>query len=581
VGLDRTALRHRIALPFLIGALLVPTSVAPAAAGSSLAPATTVAVPSQADAVRIGDVTGDGAADIVFTTEISSDTANDLRLFVLPQTGSGFGAPVRYPAARFPARPESLDIGDVTGDGRADVVVGLDRTSIELFRGQADGTLGTPLSIPTTNSTRVAVGHLDSSPGLDVAGIGWGSNTVTVFSGGPSGLTSVATYPARHGGYDDLEIGDVTGDGLPDIVVMSGQLYANPNISVLAQLAGGGFGAAAEYRIGTNILTNGIGLGDVTGDGRSDVVASYGGNRPNSHIAVFAQNAFGTLDAHVSYASYDIPEPVAVADLDFDGRNEVVTVHGGWNAVGVYGGQPGGTLAAETLYGVPYASHYNPQGLAIGDVNGDGSPDVVEADYNHGLIVLLNTLAGPDPVPPGAPVLSTATGQAAAVALGWLPPGSNGGSPITSYTATATPGGATCTTATLGCTVTGLTNGVSYSFTVRATNAAGAGPASNALSATPRTVPMAPRSVSAKASGTGITVSWAAPASNGGGAITAYRVYRGTSATSGLVIATLSPAALKFLDTTAPKKVQSYYWITAVNVAGESPRSTVVSATRR
>src|SRR5262249_51154135 len=44
---------------------------------------------------------------------------------------------------------------------------------------------------------------------------------------------------------------------------------------------------------------------------------------------------------------------------------------------------------------IPYASSYNPHGLAVGDINSDGMPDAVLADYNHGLIVLTNALPAP------------------------------------------------------------------------------------------------------------------------------------------------------------------------------------------
>jgi hypothetical protein len=573
---------RRLAALLVGSAMVLPLAVSPALAASALAGYEIFAVPSQAEAVAIGDVTADGLADIVFTTAYDNDPANDFDLFVLPQLPGGFGPFAHYQTAgTYPERPDSLDLGDVTGDGRADVVVGLDRKGIEVFPGLADGTLGASSFIATADSTRVAVGTLDDNPGLDVAGIGWGSNTVTVFSGGSSGLVRTATYPAKHGGYDDMEIADVSGDGLDDIVVMSGQGLL-PSLSVLTQLAGGGFGAAAEYSVGSGsfTLTHGIGVGDVTGDGRADVVASYGGNRPTSKIAVFAQTAGGVLAAPVAYASYDIPEPVEVADLDFDGRNEVVTVHGGWQQLGVYGGRSDGTLGAETLYPVSYASHYNPQGLAIGDLTGDGAPDVIEADYNYGLIVLRNTLTEPPPTIPGAPVLNSATAGDRSIALSWSAPASTGGSPITSYTATASPGGASCTAAVTSCTIGGLTNGVAYAVTVHATNGVGAGPESNALSATPRTVPSAPRSVTAKGAGTGIAVKWLAPASTGGAAITSYRVYRGSSSTSGTVIATVTGSATSFVDTSAAKKVTFYYWVTAVNTAGESPRSNVVSAKR-
>jgi FG-GAP-like repeat/Fibronectin type III domain len=563
-------------------ALLVPVMAGPATAAASLLPYQVVAVPSQIDAVAIGDVNGDGRADIVFTTAYANDAANDFHLFVLPQRADGtLGAVVRYATAgSYTARPGSLDLGDVTGDGRTDVVVGLDRFGIQVFPGLADGSLASPSFLATNDSTRVAIGNFDGNGNADVAGIGWGSNTVTVFAGTTSGLDPVATLAARHGGYDDLEVGDVTGDGRDDLVVMSGQLYANPNLSVLAQLAGGGFGPAAEYQIGPNILTQGIGLGDVTGDGRTDVVASYGGNRPSSFVAVFAQTAGGGLAAPVSYASYDIPEPVEVADLDGDARPEVVTVHGGWQRVGVYGGLSNGTLAPEDLSPVPYASHYNVQGLAIGDVNGDGRPDIVEADYNYGLVLLLNA-APPPPRVPGAPTLTAATAGDRSMTLAWTAPASNGGASISSYTATASPGGATCTSAGLSCTIGGLTNGTTYSFTAHATNSVGSGPESNARSATPAAVPSAPRNATAKASGSGITVTWAAPTSNGGSAITAYRVYRGTSSTAGSVVATLTPSATSFVDTAAPRKAKSYYWIAAVNVVGEGAGSNVVSATGR
>ena len=153
-------------------------------------------------------------------------------------------------------------------------------------------------------------------------------------------LSAPVVYAAGHGGYDDLEVGDVVRDGLDDIVVMSGQAYDIPNVSVLAQLAGGGFGPAAEYRVAGQVNTQGIGVGDVTGDGRSDVIASYGGNTPNARLAVFAQTGDGLLATPVAYDSYDIPTPVEVADLDRDGRADVVTLHSGWLRAGVYRGQP-------------------------------------------------------------------------------------------------------------------------------------------------------------------------------------------------------------------------------------------------
>ena len=57
----------------------------------------------------------------------------------------------------------------------------------------------------------------------------------------------------------------------------------------------------------------------------------------------------------------------------------------------VCGWAPDGGLLAEELYPLPDASHYEPHGLAVGDLDGNGSPDVALADYNFGLVVLRNT----------------------------------------------------------------------------------------------------------------------------------------------------------------------------------------------
>ena len=383
--------------------LVVPIlAAAPAALASpsQFGAARVTSVGSSPEAVALGDVTGDGRTDVVLTTGYDN-TAADFRLFVFAGQADGtLAAPVSYATnGTYPARPASVDVGDVNGDGRVDVVVGLSGLGIQLFPQAADGTLGAPTFLASTDSHKIAIGVFDKSGRAQVAGIGWGTDTVTIFADTGAGIAVARTYAARHGGYDDLETGDVTGDGLDDIVVMSGQGLV-PNVSVLAQQANGTFGAAAEYSVGGNRLTSGIGVGDVTADGRRDVVASYGGNSPDGRVAVFAQSAGGSLGAPASSASYDIPGAVEVADVDRDGLGDVVVVHEGWGRVGVYPGLAGGGLGAEQLYPVPFANDQNPQNLAVGDITGDGWPDIVVADDLNGLLVLPNTgTVAPPPTP--------------------------------------------------------------------------------------------------------------------------------------------------------------------------------------
>lgn len=81
---------------------------------------------------------------------------------------------------------------------------------------------------------------------------------------------------------------------------------------------------------------------------------------------------------------------------------------------------------------------------------------------------------------PGAPTIGTATAGNAQATVTFTAPGSDGGSPITNYRVTSSPGGITATGAASPITITGLTNGVAYTFTVAATNAIGFGPESAA-----------------------------------------------------------------------------------------------------
>jgi uncharacterized repeat protein (TIGR03803 family) len=176
---------------------------------------------------------------------------------------------------------------------------------------------------------------------------------------------------------------------------------------------------------------------------------------------------------------------------------------------------------------------------------------------------------------PGAPTNVTATaGNGQATVHFKLP--ANSGGPITSCTATSHPGSATASHPGSPITVTGLTNGAAYTFTVTATNAIGTGPASKpSNSVTPATVPGAPSIVNATGANKEVTVTFTAPASNGGEPITSYTV---TSSPGGKkTTEKVNPASEKVtpITVTGLTNGKAYtFTVTATNKIGTGPAST-------
>jgi hypothetical protein len=172
---------------------------------------------------------------------------------------------------------------------------------------------------------------------------------------------------------------------------------------------------------------------------------------------------------------------------------------------------------------------------------------------------------------PGAPTIGVATAGNAQATVIFAAPASDGGSPITGYTATSSPGGLTGTGTANPIIVLGLTNGTAYTFTVTATNANGTGPASSASnSVTPSaslTTPGAPTGVSATTGYEKATVTFTAPVNNGGSSITGYTV---TSSPGGFTgNGTSSPITVTGL----PALIAYTFTVTATNAIGTGPAS--------
>ena len=178
---------------------------------------------------------------------------------------------------------------------------------------------------------------------------------------------------------------------------------------------------------------------------------------------------------------------------------------------------------------------------------------------------------------PGAPTSVTSTDVGTnrafnngAATVSWSAPSSNGGSAITSYTVTSSPGGLTCSSSigspiTPNCTVTGLTSGTAYTYTVTATNAAGTSSASSASSSvTATTVPQAPTIGSVTSSSGSATIAFTANATGGKSA-----TYTATSTPGSFTGTGTSPITVSGLTNGT-----SYtFTVTATNANGTSSAS--------
>ncbi len=176
---------------------------------------------------------------------------------------------------------------------------------------------------------------------------------------------------------------------------------------------------------------------------------------------------------------------------------------------------------------------------------------------------------------PGAPTAVSAVAGVGQVTLTWTAPANTGGLTLGNYKITASGVSTTATNSETTKVITGLSAGAEYTFSIKANNSLGDSAAATFASATVPNTPGAPTAVTAVASGTKITSSWVAPSSNGGSAITGYKVYLINSANADVATLTTTSTTVEFTDVAS-----GTYTVKAVatNVVGDSSRSTASSS---
>jgi hypothetical protein len=354
-------------------------------------------VPGSTEAVAVGDLNGDGLADLAATVSVVG-SVEDYRLLVLAQGPDGqLTTPPQTLALRgnLGCIPRTLALGDLNGDGRLDAAVGLGACGLEVFLQNAQGGLEPGLPVAGTDAHQIRVADMDGDGRADIVGIGFASGSATVWRQRPGGGFDATAHAVAHGGFGDLSIGDVNSDGLPDIVVASGQGTAHA-LAVLRQLAGGSFGAVSYHALPDGLHARAVAVGDLDGDGRHDVAFSH---NAEPAVSLLRQNALGQLVAWTSLTLGHAGVGLEVADIDGDGRQDLVAASDVGFEVMRQG--PAGVLLAAEFYDAVLSLGRNPQALAVGDINGDGAADLV----GGGLAAVLgrNTARGPAAARPARP----------------------------------------------------------------------------------------------------------------------------------------------------------------------------------
>lgn len=329
------------------------------------------------------------------------------------------------------------------------------------------------------------------------AGAGGGGGQLRVIVGAsPSGAVNVAVGVGGAGGVYGVSSGVGTAGG---------------NSSFDGVVARGGTGGANQYY---NLLAPSGGSSrlfddTVTGPGkvRSDVnYASIGGGGGTGSAGADAPSASlgGAGGAGISPAALDdtVSTGLFVTDLQAyggGGGGGGFAQGGAATAGGGAGGSAAGTITPTTD---DTAATPGVTNLGGGGGGGFGSTSVNWGVYTtsspgasggSGVVALRITVNIPEPPTPTPPVASDPPRDVIAVAgdrsatASWLPPESSGSFHVSHYQLVASPSGATCLATTTTCTIDGLTNGVAYTFTVRALTGAGWSPNSEPSNAvTPR-----------------------------------------------------------------------------------------------
>jgi len=305
------------------------------------------------------------------------------------QPNVNFPAPTTFlsSSANTSRTPVGVATGDITGDGKLDVVNIDSGLYLNAMVGNGDGTFQTPVSLFYSGSVSggeaITLGDFNGDHILDVAIWGAGSpnsnHAVQIFLGTGNGtFTPGASYTAPNSGNfnagpQTIVAADVNGDGKLDLVALT---YQN-GVFVFVGNGDGTFKAPVNYATArTQGCCAALAAGDLNADGKLDLAIAE-----NDGITILLNNGNGTFGAANYYASgvagSSPGDGIAIGDVTGDKKPDVVITNENFGAI-IFTNQGGGVFAESgTINGVFMGSTDN---VVLADINNDKKLDVVLAD---------------------------------------------------------------------------------------------------------------------------------------------------------------------------------------------------------
>lgn len=304
--------------------------------------------------------------------------------------------------------PNGMVVADFDGDGKSDIATANNYSIIDspasislLLNTGANGfvSFAPKFDIKTGVQTyAVATGDLDGDGKLDLASVSNADKQLSVFKNTSSiGLISFANpnkYPTGTNPFG-IAINDLDGDGKLDILVcnwLSNTISVYKNESSLGNLS-----FVQKPDIITALLPNSLVLTDLNADGKADLTVVNSGSKS---FSVFVNTGTpGTISFAVKTdfsTGNDYPFGVAAGDIDLDGKTDLVITYN--NVTITTAATVAMSIFRNTSSGntISFAAKYNSTNNgdayypSIGDINGDGLPDIIVPGFNHNISAYQN-----------------------------------------------------------------------------------------------------------------------------------------------------------------------------------------------